>query len=172
MLGKLLNRRQFVGKLGVFSALAIFGIAAKTQAQDTPTATPQGIKSKQGSWFAEFTTSDGRQFHGFTTFTPNGGLIASGQNDMRVGAMQSIGHGKWVQNGRQVDALTLKFVFNEQGRLVAYKETFSTGELDETGDLFTGTTTVKTYDVEGKLTQTEEGTIKSRRLGMQSVFSA
>ncbi len=166
------SRREFVtalDALGVIGLTAAFA-APDQQMQQTPTATPEGFKSKQGSWFAELTTEDGRTFRGFSTFTPNGGMMTTGQGDYREGSHQGTGHGRWVQEGRRVDAKILKFVFDEEGALAAIKEEFSTGEMDETGDAFVGTTTVNTYDLDGNLIETRTGTINSRRITLEAIF--
>lgn len=149
------TRRQLVSSLGALGGVAVAAsVPQKAGAQ-------QAIKSKQGSWFAEFTTPDGRIFRGFSTFTPNGGMLTTGQNDLRRDAPQATGHGAWVQDGRKVDAKTIKFVFDADGMLTAVKEEFSSGELDDSGDLFVGTTTVYVYDLEGKLVNTLTGTIRA-----------
>jgi len=157
---------------GTAAALAVAAAPATGQANPTPTPAAGGVKSKQGSWLADFVTEDGRKFKGFTTFTPNGGLIANGQGDARVDGPQSIGHGRWTQDGRKVEALTYKFMFDAKGTAIGIKETFSTGQLDETGDKYTGSTVAKTFDMNGKLLKTEKGTITAKRLSMESIFPA
>lgn len=167
------TRRQLIAGLGALGAAAAFAhLVEASPAEQAPTPLPEGVKSKAGSWFAELTADDGRTFRGFATFTSNGGMITTGQGDYRRDAPQGTGHGRWVQDGRKVDSKILKFVFDADGRLAAIKEEFSTGEMDETGDVFVGTTTVNTYDLDGKLIETRTGTINSRRITLESIFGS
>jgi hypothetical protein len=159
----LISRRQLVAGLGTLGAATALASMVQAGPAEQP-ATPAG------SWFAEFIADDGRTFRGFSTFAPGGGMISTGQGDYRQDSPQGTGHGKWVQDGRRVDAKILKFVFNAEGQLAAIKEEFSTGEMDESGDGFIGSTTVKTYDLEGNLIEERTGTINSRRITLDPIF--
>lgn len=163
--------RQAVTGLSAFGAAAIFAKLAEARPAPQAVKLPEGIKSYQGSWLAELTSPDGRTTRGLTTFTLNGGLIDNNAADPQQRALQSVGHGKWTQNGRQIEFMIVKFIFDAKGHMTGVKEAFTVGELDETGNHFSGATTVETYDLDGNWIETRTGTMKSRRLTIDNTPS-
>jgi hypothetical protein len=152
------SRRQFVNGLSADgAAVALAGIYLASPADGKAIPLLEGLESEQGAWVADFVTDDGRTLRGFTTFA-RGDEVA-----LNAARPASIGHGKWVQDGQRVDALTIRFLLNASGRLVGFTETCSCGEMNESGDLFCGRATVKTYDLRGRVVTVQRGKMVARR---------
>ena len=170
-------RRQFLAALG---AGATFGaglllsnptVASSDETSQQPpigsTATPLplGVKSINGTWFGDILAPDGTLlFRGMATFTPGGGMMTTGENDVSASEPRGTGHGSWRQDGRHVDTRLLKFIYNSTLELVAIYEEFLSGDMDESGDTFIAEAIIYLYDLEGNRIATRGGTITAKRL--------
>ena len=164
------TRRKFMAVLGGAGAVTAIGAAAmlnhsKVEAVGpTSTPLPPGVASVQGSWIGTLTA------HGITkglaTFTGNGGLVTTNQNDTLVREPQGGGHGVWRQDGRHVETRLFKFVHDENGALTLINEEVTSLEMDETGDTLTGTGSFKRYSLDGKVVASGSGNFTAKRITM------
>lgn len=125
---------------------------------------PPGVKSVQGSWLGTLQLEDGRVVRGMATFTPNGGMMTTGQGDMLDSSPQGGGHGAWVQDGLRVDHRIFKFVGNAQGVLIGIYEEFASGVLDESGDVMVTDASFTVTSLDGTVLRTGQVTIRARRI--------
>src|SRR5438552_6225576 len=146
--------------LAIAVVIAVLMAVAGTQfnARGGGSSVPQ----LEGSWEVTVMPEGGDPIVDFSTFTPDGGLIAT-DPDPNV----STGLGTWVRTGGHEFAVTFVHFLSDQGVPVGTVKVRAVTQLDNKGDTFSGPFQTDIV-IGGNVVQTICGTVQARRISVEA----
>ena len=155
------SRRGILG-LGGAALAALLPAGRAAQAATAPTS--QGGTALGGSWVVASTAQDQAPTTTLITFTPDGGLLWSGQSH----PLESPGHGTWARSGdRQYDVTYVALRFDPGRRFVGSRKANVRFTVNATFDAFSGEARSQTLDEAGNVLSSASTTLQGTRLAVQ-----
>jgi len=101
--------------------------------------------------------------------TKGGGVLRSGQNDLRPTSLASPSYGSWakLEEERQFGITVLNFRYSASGDLIGTTKISVRATLNQAGDRFSGRATTQLLDLNGNPTATLPGTVDAVRIKVE-----
>jgi hypothetical protein len=166
MKDRLLDRRTALKGAGLASVGAL---AALMPSQAWAIERPNEQDDPTGGWEVTGMIAGRPPFKVLVVLTKGGGVLRSGQNDLRPTSLASPSYGSWakLEEEHQFGITVLNFRYSASGDLIGTTKIRVRATLNEAGDRFSGRSTTQLLDLNGNPTATLPGTVDAVRIKVE-----
>jgi hypothetical protein len=122
------------------------------------------VRGPVGSWLIKATPTSGPSspsFHELYSYIPGNIVVETDETDFTTQSLASPAHGTWKSIGKgRFASTTLNFFFDAQGNPAGRVEVRETDTLSKNGNIYTGSASFTSFDLQGK--QVDFGTFTTR----------